>query len=165
MYDSAANIFPKYDRETHERRMRRFARNALLIEKVIVNDRELCGQVSITYPMCESHPDHELAGKFNSTGGLMTFEFQDEYLKQRDSLNSFIETALKVAKETGVSLTKGVSFGFSLPRISAAAAMAENSPPFLRLSVGDRSYDETMLLADSLAKAFKEYIGAHKKLT
>jgi cystathionine beta-lyase/cystathionine gamma-synthase len=115
--------------------------------------------------MNESHPDRELASKFNSTGGLMTFEFDDASLMQRDSLNSFIETALSTAKEMGVSLTKGVSFGFSLPRISAAAAMAENAPPFLRLSVGDRSHDETMLLASALAEAFKKYIQAHKKLT
>jgi len=165
MYDSAANIFPKYDRETHKKRMRRFARNSLLVGDVIENDQELEGQVSVSYPMRESHPDHELARRFNSTGGLMTFEFKDEALKQRDSLNSFIETALRVAKEMEVSLTKGVSFGFSLPRISAAAAMAENSPPFLRLSVGDRSYNETKLLADALRKAFKEYIQAHKQLT
>jgi threonine dehydratase/cystathionine beta-lyase/cystathionine gamma-synthase len=165
MYDSAANIFPKYDRETHKKRMRRFARNALLVGEVIENDPELQGIVSALYPMSESHPDHELARKFNSTGGLMTFEFQDDALKQRDSLNSFIETALRVAKEMGVSLTKGVSFGFSIPRISAAAAMAENSPPFLRLSVGDRSYEETKLLAEALRIAFKEYIQAHKQLT
>ena len=48
--------------------------------------------------------------------------------------------------------------GFSLPRISAATAMAENSPPFLRLSVGDRSYNETTMLATALIEAFRRYI-------
>lgn len=158
MYDSASNIFPAYSREMYDRRMRRMSRNANLIGNAINQDHELTQTMQVHYPMLNSHPDHVLAKKFNSVGGLMTFTFNNPALNQRDSLNSFIETALVIAKRHSVSLTKGVSFGFSLPRISAASAMAENSPPFLRLSVGDRSYDETILLATALIEAFRRYI-------
>ena len=158
MYDSASNIFPAYSREIHDRRMRRMSRNAILISNAINQDPELAQTMQAHYPILKSHPDHVLAKKFNSVGGLMTFTFNNPTLNQRDSLNSFIETALVVAKKHSVSLTKGVSFGFSLPRISAATAMAENSPPFLRLSVGDRSYNETTMLATALIEAFRRYI-------
>lgn len=158
MYDAAANIFPIYDRQTHQNRMMRFSRNARIIGELIEADLELKGKLIPHFPGLVSHQDNHIAKRYESVGGLITFSFTDPLLNQRDSLNSFIEIALKVAKEQKVSLTKGVSFGFSLPRISAASAMAENSPPFLRLSAGDRSYIETVLLGQALITAFKFYI-------
>ncbi len=165
MYDSAANIFPTYNRQIHKRRMRRIARNALLISKMIHEDEQLAQSMEVHYPMFESHQDYALAEKYDSVGGIITFTFNNPDLNQRDSLNSFIENTLITAKRHGISLTKGVSFGFSLPRISAAAAMAENAPPFLRLWVGDRSYDETRLLATAIIDAFKEYTDRYAKNT
>jgi len=159
MYDSVSNIFPIYTREVHQRRMRRFSENALLIGNMFLESQRLRKQVIPHFPLLKNHPDHLVALNHHSVGGLMTFSFpSNTYLNQRDSLNSFIEMALIIAKKFGVSLTKGVSFGFSIPRISAAAAMAENSPPFLRLSVGDRSYEETKLLGEALEQAFESYI-------
>lgn len=138
--------------------MKRFTRNALLVGKRLLNDAELADQIHVTFPLLEHHPDYAIAKKLDSVGGLITFTFKNDRLNHRDSLNSFIDVALSVAKERGVSLTKGVSFGFSIPRISAASAMAEDSPPFLRLSVGDRSYNETQLLAEVLAESLQRYI-------
>jgi cystathionine beta-lyase/cystathionine gamma-synthase len=162
LYDASANIFPIYDRFVHQMRMGRFSRNAQLVGNLIESDNELSGKVIPYFPLLSSHQDYEVARKCESVGGLITFSFVDPYLNQRDSLNSFIEIALTVAKKHRVSLTKGVSFGFSIPRISAA--MAENSPPFLRLSAGDRSYTETVLLAEALIIAFKTYINNSKRL-
>lgn len=158
LYDLAANIFPVYSREIHQNRMKRFTRNALIVGNRLLKDAELADQIHVTFPLLEHHPDYSVAKKFDSVGGLMTFMFKDDRLNHRDSLNSFIDTALSVAKDRRASLTKGVSFGFSIPRISAASAMAEDSPPFLRLSVGDRSYNETQLLAEVLAESFKQYL-------
>jgi len=157
MYDVAANIFPIYDRSVHQARMARFTRNAHIVGTLIESDKELQEQLLPKFPNLPTHQDYQLAQQFESIGGIITFSFTDPYLNQRDSLNSFIEIALVTAKKYGVSLTKGVSFGFSIPRISAATAMAENSPLFLRLSVGDRSYDETVLLTHALIAAFKVY--------
>ena len=163
MYDSVANIFPIYDRQTLQARMIRFSRNARVIGELIETDRELKNKLIPHFPGLASHQDNLGAKRYESVGGIMTFSFADHFLNQRDSLNSFIEIALKVTKEYKVSLTKGVSFGFSIPRISAASAMAENLPPFLRLSTGDRSYAETVLLAQALITAFKIYINNAKR--
>jgi threonine dehydratase len=164
MYDSVANIFPIYSHETHKKRMRRFTRNAVIIGEKFNNDVELSKYINIHFPLLKNHPDYKTATNFDSLGGLITFSFKDQNLNQRESLNSLIEIVLIVAKEHGVSLTKGVSFGFSIPRISAASAMAENTPPFLRLSTGDRSFGETNLLGDALVEAFKRYIKLSKNI-
>lgn len=164
MYDTSANIYPEYDRQEHQERMKRFARNAVQIATSINSEPTLSQHVAANYPKLETHPDHGLSRKFQSCGGVITFKFNDDRLSSRDALNSFIEIALLAAREKGISLTKGVSFGFSLPRVSAAAAMAEDAPPFLRLSVGDRSFNETQLLIESLKEALAEYIHSHSLL-
>jgi cystathionine gamma-synthase len=131
-----------------------------LVGKILENDKVLSEFIHVHYPTLESHPDYKLAQKYNSTGGILTFTFNNPVLNQRDLLNKFIYTALSISKKRGVSLTKGLSFGFSLPRIFASSARPENNNalPYLRLSVGDRSYYETKLLADILLEAFKIHI-------
>lgn len=158
MYDSEATVFPIYSRETHQRRMKRFSRNAALVGRMISEDVQVSAEVKPIFPLLETHLDYDLARRFNSVGGVITFKFESPELNGRDALNRFIELALTVAKDYQISLTKGVSFGFSIPRISAAAAMAETIQPFLRLSVGDRSYQETQLLATALVESFRGYI-------
>ncbi len=157
LYDFAANIFPHYSRKIQKHRMQRFSRNAILVGE-IVGKSDISKQVTANYPMLRDHVDYKTAIKFQSVGGLITFSFKDETLNQRESLNSLIEIVLHTAKNNGLSITKGVSFGFSIPRISAAAAMAENAGPFLRLSVGDRSYQETILLGKTIIQSFERYL-------
>lgn len=159
LYDNMVNVFPKCERMVYRYRIKRFSRNALLIGKAMEDDKSLSGIVQVHYPTLKSHPDHKLAQKCNVTGGLLTFTFKNPSLNKRDSLNKFIDIALSISKRQGVSLTKGLSFGFSLPRILASSARPENndSLPYLRLSVGDRSYHETILLASVLLEAFKSY--------
>lgn len=159
LYDNMANVFPRCERVVYRYRIKRFSRNALLIGRAIGDDRSLSRKVRVHYPTLKSHPDHILAQKCNLTGGLLTFTFNNPLLTKRDSLNKFIDIALSISKEQGVSLTKGLSFGFSLPRIFASSAQPENNNalPYLRLSVGDRSYHETILLASVLLEAFKSY--------
>jgi cystathionine beta-lyase/cystathionine gamma-synthase len=140
--------------------MKRFTRNALLVANEVLNDPALADVVRPIYPQIPCHPDYKLAENLSWVGGVLTFRFLDPALNERGALNSFIEIALAVARQHRVSLTKGVSFGFSLPRISAAAAMSESSPPFLRLSVGDRSRNETTALAMALREAFVEFTHA-----
>jgi molybdopterin-biosynthesis enzyme MoeA-like protein len=65
-----------------------------------------------------------------------------------------LERALAAAlQKRGLYVTKSVSFGFSPPRISAAASMAESEPPFLRVYVGDLGPAQADLLAEVMADA------------
>lgn len=165
LYDNVASVFPVCERGVYRDRIKRFSRNALLIGKVIEDDKSLSKKVRIHYPLLKTHPDHILAQKCDMSGGLLTFTFNILPLNQRDSLNKFIDIALSISKRRGVSLVKGLSFGFSLPRIFASSAQPENNDalPYLRLSVGDRSYQETMLLASILLEALKTYTSGFNK--
>ncbi|WKZ57759.1 MAG: hypothetical protein QY326_03590 [Bdellovibrionota bacterium] len=87
----------------------------------------------------------------------MTFAFQDPALNVRESLEAFIELLLRKAQICHIPLTKGVSFGFSCPRISAAAAMAEASRPFLRLAVGDGGESCAAELTELIIDSALEY--------
>ena len=158
MYDPQALVFPKYDSVMHMGRMKRFTRNSILIANEFNNDEFLKENLTINFPGIPTHPDYELSQQFDSVGGIVTFSFSNDSHNQREALNRLIDYVLLSCKGIGASLTKGVSFGFSLPRISAASALAESCPPFLRLSVGDRSLKETQLLVEGLKNGFKMFI-------
>jgi hypothetical protein len=90
-------------------------------------------------------------------GGLVTLFFKEEGFNNRDRLEGFIELLLRESREHGVALTKGVSFGFGVTRVSAASAMAENSDPFLRFSVGEESVEEMERLCQAVVRSLLIY--------
>jgi threonine dehydratase len=55
-------------------------------------------------------------------------------------------------------LTNGVSFGFGVTRISASSAMAENSDPFLRFSIGEESESEMQQLCHVVIEAVRSFL-------
>lgn len=72
-------------------------------------------------------------------------------LSVREALEAYIDAVLVSARKLRIPISKGVSFGFSCPRISAAAAMSETARPFLRLNIGDAEQDSIITLANLLA--------------
>ncbi|KAL4887758.1 tryptophan synthase beta subunit-like PLP-dependent enzyme [Aspergillus ambiguus] len=89
-------------------------------------------------------------------GGLVTVEFLDSGLNNKEGLDSCIELVLRASAKEGLPITKGVSFGFSTSRISASSSMAENSDPFLRISVGIHE-QEVQTLTKVLTTSVLEY--------
>lgn len=81
-------------------------------------------------------------------GGLVTIRFRREGLNNRIALERFIEKLMRRCEQIDISLAKGVSFGFSTTRVSAAAAMAGTADPFLRFSMGDHDPDENERLCN-----------------
>ncbi|URQ80160.1 hypothetical protein [Xanthomonas oryzae] len=62
-----------------------------------------------------------------------------------------IELIINSCRTAGVSITKGVSFGFGVTRISAAAAIAESTDPFLRFSMGEETSEQLEQLEQLVA--------------
>lgn len=89
---------------------------------------------------------------------MLTVEFGRAGLNNRDGLEAVIERMLGNARSRGVPLVKGLSFGFSTTRISAASAMAQGSDPFLRFSVGTHDRQEIREQAAAAADAVFEYL-------
>ncbi|WP_437762652.1 pyridoxal-phosphate dependent enzyme [Sorangium sp. So ce281] len=155
LYKHGAHLFPVYDRTRFHQRMLRISNNALRVASLLSQRKQVLDLVEVIYPGLPSHPDHAVAQRLPYAGGCVTFLFREPGMNHRDQLEAVIEEILERARPLGLHLTKGVSFGFSAPRISAAASMAESEPPFLRLYVGDRGARQADLLAHVLIEVME----------
>jgi hypothetical protein len=98
------------------------------------------------------HPDAMTARKLPHAGGNVTFLHHVQARNNRAELDRLMQRILAGAQGSGAHLTKGASFGFSTPRVSAADAFAEGAPPFLRIYAGDRAA-QVDALAEAIAQA------------
>ncbi|GEM_PF-59884 len=149
----AAELFPRYDRDHFRRRMVRICANAERIAVELETRPEVRAVTEVVHPTSNFHPDHAVATTMPYAGGCVTFAFHELGANHRDQLEACIDHMLVRARRVGLHLTKGVSFGFNSPRISAAASMSETEPPFLRLYAGDRSPQQVQLLIEVVADA------------
>jgi threonine dehydratase len=157
LYRQSAHLFPGYSQAYFRQRMRRICGNAASVA-VELTAREDVGAVArVVHPACPGHPDHGIAARMPYVGGCVTFAFHEVGANHREQLDALIEDMLHRARRCGLHLTKGVSFGFNTPRVSAAASMSESEPAFLRLYAGNRVGEQVRLLAqvagDALASA------------
>lgn len=150
-----ALLFPRFDRAHFRRRMSRICGNARRIAGSLIAVDALRDIVEVFYPGHPAHPDAAATDLLPYAGGCVTFLFRDPGRNHRDQLEGLQEQIFGLARARGLQLTKGVSFGFSAPRVSAAASMAESEPPFLRLYAGDRGPDQVAILAEVTADALR----------
>ncbi|CCH71004.1 putative Pyridoxal-phosphate dependent enzyme [Phycicoccus elongatus Lp2] len=152
LYRHSADLFPRYDSDMFRDRMARICSNATIVAERLCARPEVLDVVQVFYPGHPSHPDHQIAARLPYAGGCVTMLFREAGRNHRDLLEGVQEVVLAHARAAGLHLTKGVSFGFSTPRISAASSMAETEAPFLRLYVGDREA-QVELLAEVVGNA------------
>jgi len=153
-----ARLLPAVTRDEYVRRLRRMTDNAVALGGALRRSDLVADDIVPVFPGLPTHPGHASATAFAHLGGLMTIRCARPGLEQRHVLEALIERMLHVARENRVPLTKGVSFGFSVPRVSAASAMAEGMPPFLRLSVGVQDAEATSVLADVIEAAVAGFV-------
>jgi cystathionine beta-lyase/cystathionine gamma-synthase len=139
LYRHGGELFPAYDRDFYQRRMRRIGANAARMATLLHADPAVRASGRVSYPTLDDHPDRALARSLPYAGGCVNFLFHDNARNTRDELNVVFDRMFTAARIRGVHLTKGASFGFATPRVSAADAFAEGEPPFLRLYAGDRA--------------------------
>ena len=142
MYSTLMARFPHYNRETLLARMRLLSRNAGMIASTLENTSDRAGGLRIGFPSAAA----ELG--WQHAGGLVTLEFAEFERNSRASLERYIEMLLGECRTRNVALTRGVSFGFGVTRISAASSMAESADPFLRFAAGEESREEMENLCD-----------------
>jgi threonine dehydratase len=145
-----ASLFPEYDRQKLMNRIQRIETNAAFLASEFVRNPTISASMRVIHPSLPSHPDANIAAALGRYGGCVTFKLSSSPEDHKDQLEALIDLILHEARIHNVPITKGVSFGFSFCRISAASSMAENDPPFLRLSVGDNSPD----LNNGIVKVF-----------
>lgn len=157
LYDHFVYTFPDYDTKILKNRMTRFSSNAKYFTNLVNKNAKINDYVRANYPNDDLHIDYNLKNNNKLFGGIVTFTFKHLEFNNRDTLNDFIEVLLEKCRDLRIQITKGLSFGFSVPRISAAASMAEGSPPFLRLFVGDITVEEVYLLSNAFELAILQF--------
>ena len=149
MYQSGVTKFPSYDRETFLSRMRLLTRNSEILCKTLKKLNKDENRINITFPFNW----RELGWQHG--GGVVAVNFEETGVNNKPCLDFLIDLIIQECKNEDIPFTKGVSFGFSTIRISAAAAMAQNKPPFLRFSIGEESKEEMEKICSIIEKAFK----------
>lgn len=158
-----AELFPRYDAPLHERRMRRIWANAERLAALLCADPRVTGAGEVHHPALPHHPDVRLAQSLPYGSGIVTFLYHDRDRNDWQNLNAVVDRVITHAQRSGVQVTKGVSFGYSVPRVWAQdvgtteaerkyVPATDDEPLFLRLYVGDRGL-QLEGLADAIASA------------
>ncbi|WUS99731.1 pyridoxal-phosphate dependent enzyme [Streptomyces sp. NBC_00708] len=152
LYPDALARFPRADRGAYLNRMVQMSANARVIANVLRGDSRIAEHILV------GCVDDWRERGWAHGGAVLTVEFRRAGLNNRDGLEAVIERMLGNARARGVPLVKGLSFGFSTTRVSAASAMAQGSDPFLRFSVGTHAREAIQQQAAAAADAVFEYL-------
>lgn len=152
LYPEAIARFPRASRAAFLARMRLMSANAQLMADKLRAYPRIRDDIIIGWA------DDWARRGWAHGGAVLTVEFRQRGLNNRDGLDALIQGCLESARTQHVPLVKGLSFGFTTTRISAASAMAENSDPFLRFSMGANDPSETARLACLTADAIAGYL-------
>jgi cystathionine gamma-synthase len=158
LYRHGADLFPRYQRALYRRRMTRIGANAVRTAELLRADPRVSDVGQVFHPGLPDHPDRDIAARLPYAGGCVTFLFHERDRNTKQELNTLFDGVFTHTRQLGVQLTKGASFGFSVPRISPADAFDEDEPPFLRLYAGDRG-NQVELLAEAIGQALAEHVG------
>ncbi|MFM0068704.1 pyridoxal-phosphate dependent enzyme [Paraburkholderia aspalathi] len=159
MYQTSVCRFPDYSRHIFLNRMAILTRNAETLAQRLNNDRLLCEHLNVAYP------DNWRDLGWAHGGGVVAVHLKQNGLNNHSCLDALIETLLENCRLANVALTKGVSFGFPTTRVSAAAAMADNMPPFLRFSLGEESQEEMATLSRVVANTLAGFVATGATLS
>jgi cystathionine beta-lyase/cystathionine gamma-synthase len=151
--DFAAHAMPTPNRQVLERRLAHLERNAALIARRLeatLASAPMSAVEGVFYPGLRSHPCHAVARRHRFRGGCVSIAFRPraDLALQR----AFLETAIAEARERGVALLAGSSFGFDVTRIYLTAARFEQKP-FVRVAAGTEHRVAAEKVADALASA------------
>lgn len=149
-----ANTFPRYSAATLWKRMAVVQKNAVAVADYFENRPEIRKLLEVHYPGHHTHPDFHIGKQYKTLGGCVSFKFHQG--NGYDKLNRFISELIAVCKANNVKLIKGVSFGHTIPRISASSAMAGFDKPYIRLFVGALESDSILDVCKAMEYALLE---------
>lgn len=149
-----ANTFPRYSAATLWKRMAVIQKNAMAVADYFGQVPALRQLLEVHYPGHPTHPDFKVGKQYKTLGGCVSFKFHQG--NGYDKLNRFIGELMAVCKAKRVKLIKGVSFGHTIPRISASSAMAGFDKPYIRLFVGALESDAIVDLCKAIEHCLLE---------
>lgn len=158
IYAAEADMFPRFVRASYLQHLAALERGATRMATLLADHEAIAPWLRVFYPRLPDHADASAARTLGFVGGCLCLKFRDDGLNTQDSLNAFISLTIEHARRLDCVLVKGVSFGFSIPRLSAASSMAEGQRPFLRLYTGLLSDVEAEKLGTAFSRAIDHLI-------
>lgn len=138
--DATIASLPTPSRHIATRYIIRLARNAALMARLFFhNDKVKRLGVSVRYPESDG---------FN--GAYFMLFWKEHPLRTFDG---YIKKVMKIAKQRGIPLVHGTSFGFHTTRVYTVAMHTHYEKPFLRISPGTETEQEIGALARLLIDA------------
>lgn len=144
--DASVHALPMPNRERLTARMMRLSRNASLIAQGLQK------YISVVYPGLPAYKGFEWSKKNSFHGAFLVPQF----VGKKNSVHAyqkFISNSIKIARNEGVGLIAGTSFGFSTTRVYLTALRASITTPFLRISAGTEQLWEIERLSEIFKKA------------
>lgn len=143
--DSSVGALPRPSRELLKRRLQRHSRNTDVLvrrlRKASVNGAGVIESISWL-------EDGVRCAQWYK-GSCLTIVLRKEY-RSIELYRQFEELVIDMAKERGLQVTLGTSFGFDVSRLYVTAPSTVFEPPFLRLAVGTETNSEAAALAEIL---------------
>jgi len=131
-------IMPRVSRGAYMSYLRAQTASAGAVARAVGDFAQQSGESALAaiFPGAVDHPDHAEMFRYDHVGGLVTFRFLEARLNRRRYIETFIDGLIIKARTAKLPLAMGVSFGFRVPRITAAWSSYDSDQAFLRLSAG-----------------------------
>ena len=131
-------IMPRVSRGAYMSYLRAQTASAGAVARAVGDFAQQSGESALAaiFPGAVDHPDHAELFRYDHVGGLVTFRFLEARLNRRRYIETFIDGLIIKARAAKLPLAMGVSFGFRVPRITAAWSSYDSDQAFLRLSAG-----------------------------
>lgn len=156
LYPEAVARFPRAGRTEFLSRMRRISSNAHQFATRMRQSPSVHRNLSV------GSVDSWSANGWLHGGGVVTLRFNEPGLNNRDVLEAFIDNLMHAARHRHLPLVRGVSFGLSTTRVSAASSTAEFHDPFLRFAVGVEPPERINVLADLVIEVVAQHTSRFK---
>lgn len=157
--DASVHALPRPNRKRLERRLRRLSRNALTVARELqeyISTTKKTILQEILYPGLSFPVGNKQLRDCNFCGSFFALKFKEG--RQSVSVyQHFIKRVIDFARQSGVSVVAGTSFGFSTTRVYLTALRATATHPFVRISPGAETAGEIQRLLEVFKKAVTFY--------
>ncbi|MEK7632838.1 MAG: PLP-dependent transferase [Patescibacteria group bacterium] len=158
LVDASVLSLPWPNRSVLERRLRRHHRNTTMIATAFDvhtgSDRRTALE-RVVYPGLPSHPAYSWMKDRDFHGAFFVIVLKERYRKAATYMR-FLEYAVEEARNRGVELIAGSSFGLSKTRVYLTALRATGTTePFLRVSAGTETVIEVEKIISALTRALE----------
>ncbi len=158
LVDASVLSLPWPNRSVLKKRLRRHHRNATMIATALdthVRSDRRSALEKVVYPGLVNHPASSWMKDRDFHGAFLVLVLKERYRNTATHMK-FLEYAVEEARNRGVELIAGSSFGLSKTRVYLTALRAVGTTePFLRVSAGTETVIEVEKIISALTRALE----------